>query len=153
MTDETPTDPNTPIGLTEGWHKGERVKLLLAQIDDNGHVLEERAAMAFIHMRDHAKRDGLTLVVNTAFRTHEHQQRLWNQYIRACAAWENGGRKGDKPTPAARPGYSNHQSGIAVDINRSHDAGATDLWLAANAGRFGFKRTVASEKWHWEHLP
>lgn len=138
----------------KGYHAGLPADVELADIDDKGHMLREDAAMAFIHMRDSAKREaGLTLIVNTAFRTSEHQQTLWNKYIRACAAWENGGRKGDKPTPAARPGYSNHQSGIAVDINRSHDAGATDMWLAENAARFGFRRTVASEKWHWEYLP
>jgi LAS superfamily LD-carboxypeptidase LdcB len=136
-----------------GYHRGESVEIELAQIDDGGHMLRDDAAMAFIHMRDAAKRGGLTLHVNTAFRTSEHQQRLWNSYIRAVAGWENGGRKGPRPPPAAKPGFSNHQSGIAVDIQRAGDNGATDLWLAEHAAEFGFRRTVASEPWHWEYLP
>jgi hypothetical protein len=44
---------------------------------------------------------------------------------------------------AAAPGYSNHQSGRALDLTVSS-------WLANNAARFGFKRTVPSEAWHYE---
>jgi len=49
----------------------------------------------------------------------------------------------------ARPGYSNHQSGDAIDLNRAHDKGKTDAWLKANAAKFGFYRDVPSELWHW----
>jgi hypothetical protein len=44
---------------------------------------------------------------------------------------------------AAKPGYSNHQSGRALDLSVSS-------WLVNNAARFGFKRTVPSEAWHYE---
>jgi len=51
----------------------------------------------------------------------------------------------------ARPGYSNHQSGLAYDFN----VGATPLfkWMATNAINYGFVRTVPSEIWHWEYRP
>lgn len=144
----------------KGYRKGQLIEVELAPIDEV-HSLEATAAMAFVHMREHAKRDGITLVVNAAFRTSEHQQTLWNKYIRACAAWENNGRKGSRPTPAARPGYSNHQAGTAIDLNRAHDDttdngiadGLTDAWLNEHAAEYGFRRTVASEPWHWEYLP
>jgi hypothetical protein len=45
---------------------------------------------------------------------------------------------------AAKPGYSNHQNGRAVDVS-------TSSWLFANAAKFGFVRTVPSEDWHWEY--
>ena len=49
---------------------------------------------------------------------------------------------------AAKPGYSNHQSGHALDLNTS-DTGV--LALAQRARRkFGFERTVPTETWHWE---
>jgi hypothetical protein len=51
---------------------------------------------------------------------------------------------------AAKPGYSNHQSGSALDLNTS--APGVYAWLSKNAGKFGFKRTVPSEAWHWEYL-
>ena len=62
----------------------------------------------------------------------------------------------------APPGSSNHGSGIALDFNtgtRDRSTGFSQLdatvyvWLAKNAHRYGFIRTVSSEEWHWEYLP
>ena len=59
----------------------------------------------------------------------------------------------------APPGSSNHGSGIAIDFNvggRNNFSPlntANYVWLAKNAHRFGFVRTVGSEEWHWEYLP
>jgi hypothetical protein len=50
---------------------------------------------------------------------------------------------------AARPGYSNHQSDHALDLNTS-DAGVLN-WLNNHADEYGFARTVPSEAWHWEY--
>ena len=50
---------------------------------------------------------------------------------------------------AAVPGHSNHQSGHALDLNTS--AGGVYSWLANHGHAHGFRRTVPSEKWHWEH--
>lgn len=46
----------------------------------------------------------------------------------------------------APPGRSKHEKGLAVDIGPASEYG----WLAANAARFGLKRTVKSEPWHFE---
>ena len=55
--------------------------------------------------------------------------------------------------PTARPGYSMHERGLAIDfqsngsfINSRSNPGY--IWLAANAGRFGFFN-LPSEPWHW----
>jgi hypothetical protein len=51
--------------------------------------------------------------------------------------------------PTARPGYSNHQMGLAVDFNNCSSHGtACFIWLNANAAQFGFKN-FAKEPWHW----
>jgi len=55
--------------------------------------------------------------------------------------------------PTAQPGRSMHERGLALDLqsngrlitSRSDPA---FVWLAANAGRFGF-RNLPSEPWHW----
>ena len=49
---------------------------------------------------------------------------------------------------AASPGWSNHQSGHAFDLNTS--AGGVYDWLAAHGGDWGFTETVDGEPWHWE---
>lgn len=143
-----------------GYKKGEQFVIDLWPIG-GGFYLEERAAQDFLRMEQAADADGIVLRVNTAYRNWRHQKRLHNDYLKAMAAWDAGGRLGKKPPPVAQPGFSNHQSGIALDINRAPgDDPATpqpdspvDLWLAANAARFGFVRTVSVEAWHWEHRP
>ena len=56
--------------------------------------------------------------------------------------------------PTARPGYSYHERGLAIDfmangrfINSRSNPGF--IWLAANAARFGFYN-LPSEPWHWD---
>lgn len=125
-----------------GYVRGSRVELDLADIG-GGYQLGKDAAAAYLRMAAAALAAGITLRVNSAFRSMAEQTRLYALYLA-------GGNL------AAKPGYSNHQSGIAVDID-SYDAqgrpNAASYWLAQNAGRFGFKRTVPEELWHWEYLP
>ena len=55
--------------------------------------------------------------------------------------------------PTARPGASMHEQGKAIDFTYNGRAIGTRSspafrWLAANAGRYGFKN-LPSEPWHW----
>jgi LAS superfamily LD-carboxypeptidase LdcB len=110
--------------------------------------LERDAATDFVAMREAAEKDGVELLVYSAFRTMAEQGRLFRE-------WQAGKRK----LRPATPGKSTHQSGKSVDIQRSHDdpdgggplRGKTDLWLEANAARFNFHNDVKGEPWHWTH--
>lgn len=57
--------------------------------------------------------------------------------------------------PTARPGYSAHEKGLAIDFHvngtfiHSHSEAAWQ-WLNANASRYGFTN-LPSEPWHWSH--
>ena len=90
---------------------------------------------AYIAMSAAAKAAGIKLQITSGFRTMEEQTRL----------------KKKKPSLAAKPGYSNHQNGIAIDMD------CTNIkvyeWLTRNAINFGFIRTVPWEIWHWEFKP
>jgi len=55
--------------------------------------------------------------------------------------------------PTARPGTSMHERGLAMDLQSSgrlitSQSDPAFVWLAANAGRYGF-RNLQSEPWHW----
>jgi hypothetical protein len=117
-----------------GYRRGRRTSIMVVPID--WAEVEVRTARAFVAMRDAAAADGVELRVRSGFRSREHQEWLYT-------AWRAG--FGNR---AARPGYSNHQSGRALDLDL--DRPGAFAWLAANARRFGFKRTVKSEPWHWE---
>lgn len=106
------------------------------------HRLRSDAAKAFGRMVTSAREDNITLWVTSSYRSRKKQRYLYQLY-----------RKGLGPR-AARPGRSNHQRGIAVDLVVGADeTSAIYEWLAANACRFGFRRTVPSEPWHWEYRP
>jgi hypothetical protein len=108
---------------------------------DNANVVDSTAGV-FNSMKAAAAQAGVGLRINSGFRTQAEQQYFYNCYkTKSC----NNGNL------AAAPGYSNHQNGIALDINIPNQN--TYNWLSRNASRFGFVRTVASETWHWEYRP
>jgi D-alanyl-D-alanine carboxypeptidase len=106
-----------------------------------GESLRRDAAKAFQRMHLAARRDSIGLRAISGYRSAREQRLLYRLY-----------RKGLGPK-AARPGRSNHQRGIAVDLIVGHELSPIYRWLETNACRHGFRRTVASEPWHWEYLP
>lgn len=123
-----------PCTSAQGYSAGVARTICVATVD--GKPVEVHTADAYLRMQSAARAAGVSLRIVSGFRTMAQQQYLYNQYL--CC----GGNL------AARPGYSNHQSGLALDLNTS--TSGVYGWLAANAGRFGFIRTVPSEDWHWE---
>lgn len=122
-----------------GYQNGRAIKLQVTEVD--GVLVEVNTAKALMAMKDAADKDGVYLQAWSGFRSNEKQQELYD-------AWKSG-----QGNPAAKPGYSNHQSGRAVDINLLGVPKETYAWLLKHAGKFGFKRTVPSEPWHWEYTP
>jgi hypothetical protein len=118
-----------------GYRSGSRFTICITHID--GKAVEVNTARAFLRMRSAAKKRGVYLHVVSGFRTMAEQRYLYHLY------------KIGKGNLAAPPGYSNHQSGHALDLNTS--AGGVYSWLSSHAHSYAFKRTVPSEIWHWEH--
>jgi hypothetical protein len=101
----------------------------------SGKHVSKTTGHAFLKMQAAAKHAGVTIGLTSGFRTQQEQQYLYNCYVhKSC----NNGNL------AAKPGFSNHQNGKALDLT-------TSSWLAKNAGKFGFARTVPSEAWHYEY--
>jgi hypothetical protein len=120
-----------------GYRNGSEETITVVTVD--GKPVEEHTADAYYVMAQAAARDGVNLHIVSGFRTMQEQQYLYHCYT-SCSC--NGCNL------AARPGYSNHQSGHALDLNTS--AAGVYSWLEAHAHSFGFARTVPSEMWHWE---
>lgn len=120
-----------------GYKQGSPFTITVVTVD--GRPAEVSTANAYIAMQNAASNAGVTLRVVSGFRTMAEQQHLY--YCYTSGSCNNGNL-------AARPGYSNHQSGHALDLNTS-DAGVSS-WLSHHASQFGFARTVASEQWHYE---
>jgi hypothetical protein len=118
-----------------GYAGGAKTKVKLVEV--GGAELEVHAATAFRTMANAARKAGVDLAIRSGYRTHAKQKKLYKKY-RAGAG-----------NLAARPGFSVHESGRALDIVLTDK---TYAWLVAHANEFGFHRTVAGERWHWEYL-
>jgi LAS superfamily LD-carboxypeptidase LdcB len=118
---------------------------------DSDNTMTTTTACAFDQMASAAKAAGVTIKINSGFRTIARQEYFWDCYqTKKC----NNGNL------AAKPGTSNHGKGIALDLNT--DCGgqtgakpncggsAVYQWLYNNAHTYGFIRTVQTEPWHWE---
>jgi hypothetical protein len=120
-----------------GYKSGQAFPITVVTVD--GKPVEIATANAFYVMQQAAAKQGVSIKISSGFRTMAEQQYLYNCYLNKNC---NNGNL------AAKPGYSNHQSGHALDLNTSSSGVLT--WLNANGSAFGFKRTVPSETWHWE---
>lgn len=123
-----------PEGPALGYVEGHPNRITVTRIDNK--PVEVHTASAYRRMYDAALHDGVRLRIVSGFRTMEHQQALYRAYRRG------------QGNLAALPGHSNHQSGHAVDLNTSTPG--VLRWLDRNGRRFGFRRTVPTEAWHWE---
>ncbi len=103
-----------------------------------GHLVEYRTAAAYLRLKAAAGRDGVSIHINSGFRTMDQQRALYAAY------------RAGRGNLAAAPGYSNHQSGLALDLNT--EGPGVYSWLTSHGGEYGFRRTVPSEIWHWERI-
>ena len=112
---------------------------------------ESAAARAeFERMKDDAAAEGITLTAFSTYRSFSYQENLYNNYVA-----EDGQAAAD--TYSARPGHSEHQTGLAFDIGGSDPAYYTSeafgerpagIWLADNAHEYGFILRYPEDKEH-----
>lgn len=121
----------------KGYRYGHELDIEVVTIDAK--KVEWKTANAYMRMAKAAAEDGVQLRIVSGFRTMAQQKYLYHCYT-SCSC--------NSCNLAAKPGYSNHQSGHALDLNTSSNG--VYGWLHNHAGEFGFKRTVPSEIWHWE---
>ena len=113
---------------------------------------------AFSRLRDAAAADGYNIYCLSGFRSYSTQSQLYSYY---CS--RDGATAAD--TYSARPGHSEHQSGLALDVNSlEQDFAETPegQWLAAHCAEYGFiirypadKESVTGymyEPWHIRYV-
>lgn len=125
-------------------------------------LLAPDAAAALKRMTAAAARDGVTLQIVSGFRSAAYQTGLLRAKL-------NRGMSIDTAlsinTP---PGYSQHQSGCAVDLATPHSPAADQsfartaayAWLNKHAGEYGFHLSypqgnangIEFEPWHWSYV-
>lgn len=100
----------------------------------NPGALLSECERAFSEMKSAAAKEGLTLWNASGFRSYELQQSLYNRY---CD--RDGKAAADRYS--ARPGHSEHQSGLALDLNEISSSFANTAegkWVEKNCHKYGF---------------
>jgi len=109
---------------------------------------------AFVAMAEAAIKDSVILIVDSGYRSANFQKRIIKRRMEKGESFERVMRF------VAPPGYSQHETGRAVDLVPSEVRFAKTKiyeWLQENAGKFGFAETYPEdiipksrwEPWHW----
>ena len=133
----------------------------------NGQKVDSRIYPYLQEMFDEMKADGIYPIVREGYRTAEEQEKIFNEKVQA---YMNEGYFRTRAERIAKewvalPGTSEHQLGIAVDINADKAHSANDEvyeWLAENAYKYGFilrypqgKEDITGtgyEPWHYRYV-
>lgn len=102
--------------------------------DYNPGGLTDEYMDAFYQMQAQAELDGIELWIQSGYRSYYTQEAIYNNYVSM-----DGVERAD--TYSSRPGHSEHQSGLAADINNpdeSFNGTAAAEWLKNNCYKYGF---------------
>lgn len=120
--------------------------------------IDKTAESALNKMINAAKQDGINLFIKSGYRSYSTQKTLYNNYVA-----RDGVAAADRYS--ARPGHSEHQTGLAFDLNsleQSFGETKEGKWLAEHCHEYGFiirypkdKEDVTGymyEPWHVRYL-
>ncbi len=142
-------------------YEAEELEIVRRDADGREHRLTPAAALAWRRMQAAAAGEGVVLHLVSAYRSLDYQVELIERSL------AQGRGIADILRGSACPGYSEHHTGRAVDIDTPHNPGlgedfertAAFAWLCREAGGFGFSLSFPRgnaagymyEPWHWLH--
>lgn len=120
--------------------------------------LTDETINAFNEMKADAQSIGLNLYISSGYRSYSYQETLYNNYV-------NQDGKEEADTYSARPGHSEHQTGLAFDLNTIDDSFAyteEGKWVKDNCYKYGLilrypkgkedKTGYQYESWHLRYV-
>lgn len=133
----------------------------------NGQKIDSRIYPALQEMFDAARAEGIYPIVREGYRTAEEQQEILDEKIQIYINQGYSQSRAERTAKewVALPGTSEHQLGIAVDINADKSKCSNEevyTWLAENAYKYGFilrypmgKQEITGtsyEPWHYRYV-
>ena len=147
--------------LDKSYNSNNMVKVSNTYSYGNNQMLTNDTFEAFKKMWKDAKEENLTLIINSSFRSYEDQEEVY-EFYKSTKGEE------DADLIAAHPGFSEHQTGMAIDIQTYKSSAKTFenfdefKWLEKNAYKYGFilrypkdKEDITGydyESWHWRYV-
>ena len=147
--------------LSEDFVPSDLTSISLSYAYDGQKAIKE-VVEAYHDMASNAKEAGIQLLVNSSYRDYSKQESVYKDFY-----YSNGISYADKY--AARAGYSEHQTGLCLDIFTSGESNTENFdetdafkWLSKNAHKYGFilrypenKEYLTGyeyESWHYRYL-
>lgn len=165
-TNKSPNQHTNTVLVNKYYYVGENyvpqnLVSINSKYQSGGKQLTSEAADAFNKMAAAAKEEGYTIRAVSTYRSYSYQNTLYNNY-----ASRDGYENAD--TYSARPGYSEHQTGLAVDVDNANlsytSFGKTKEfnWMKENAHKYGyilrytkeneFITGYMNEPWHYRYV-
>ncbi len=135
-------------------------------------ALQTEAADAFLAMQAAAAKEGVTIWMQSGYRSVDYQKTLYDRKTQQFL--DKGLSEADARQQAAAivnpPGYSEHNCGLAADLNSPEHTGLDEgfentgafRWLCAHAEEYGFilrypkdaeaVTEITYEPWHWRYV-
>ena len=138
------------------------IDLTYAYDEEGKNKLIDYAYDKFLELWQAANDQGFYLMVTSSYRDYESQKEIYDYRV---SNW--GERKADET--AARPGHSEHQTGLVIDMTSKTEPLADSFtdseaykWLKENAYKYGFIERYpegktyltgySPESWHWRYV-
>lgn len=115
----------------------------IVNYDGSGVEMDARIKPYFVQMKAAAAKDGITLWLSGGYRSEDEQRQLFQQAVQSgiSRGLSQSGAEQEARKTVAEPGYSEHNTGLALDFNGSRsDFVSTDAyaWLQQHAAEYGF---------------
>ena len=142
-------------------YEPEKVMTISSRYAYSDNKTSEEALEKYKKMFAENKKAGVELIISSAYRTYKEQEEVYNDYKK---------KKGEEYANkyAAKPGYSEHQTGYAFDIlttgarTTTFETTKEYEWLQENAYKYGFilrypkgKENITGydyESWHYRYV-
>lgn len=146
----TLVNPDTP--MEAGYQPPQLVQL------QNGQSVDARCYPDLQQMMDDCRAAGCEPLICSSYRTQEKQETLFREKVDSLLAEGYSSQQAEQIAGenVAKPGTSEHQLGLAVDIvdlrqqvlEREQEDTPTQQWLMENSWKYGFILRYPSEKSH-----
>ncbi len=151
--------------LVNSYNKASFMSSLSLYETENGEKVDKRIYPFLEEMLNDAKNAGFSPEIASGYRTKKQQQQLLDEKIKEFSDKGHSAEEAEKSALrwVALPGYSEHHTGLAVDINSlTQDSSGLYNWLEKNCCKYGFILRYPStateitgieyEPWHFRYV-
>ena len=139
---------------------------------ENVHQVDKRIAESLKQMLSDARKEGLSPIICSSYRTNAKQQKLYNNKVKEYKRWGYSSEEAEELASywVAIPGTGEHETGLAVDIvsrdyqilDEKQEQTDVQRWLIDNSYKYGFVLRYPTDKkditminyepWHYRYV-